>query len=349
MLDLLAVILLTYSILIPIAFIESNQLNILGKLKRQLDQDLNDSSQICQERKVNSLTLLICKDRLNKDSTYIKGFSLLEILITLSVVSVISLSLVKAFLSSAKTSITLSNFNNESYISLKTFQHFKKIARDIDSYYLDQMYKIHDKGAVLFADGSQNAIMQSKDQTPELNSNAITVVRLKSNNLLGVKELIKNGTVYSLKACLTNENENLQINDIRNYLAISSDGIFETIGNLSTIGKTCASGEIQSTKSMLWRNSDSITIAILIPIESLYTIYLNSRRELRLLGHAGEKNIENQPLLMGISTVNIIEKLYQNIFPQFAVKILFLTDKDYQFTVQTHLARTTFLQPLFTL
>jgi hypothetical protein len=43
----------------------------------------------------------------------------------------------------------------------------------------------------------------------------------------------------------------------------------------------------------------------IVPIEELYTLYVDTEHRLRYLGHRGADNIENQPLLPGVEALNL--------------------------------------------
>lgn len=173
----------------------------------------------------------------------------------------------------------------------------RSIASDIDLHRFEILPRIQ-SGMLRFVSGEANPAGQI---SPD--SNALTYLSLDVSRTQRIIWRRTGGAATIYYACSRFGNK-MSPGDYSGYLGIGIAGFIELDGSAGRADDgVCRQFRLSAQRSMLFAQSEEVEAAItqLVPIRNLYTYYLNTKRELRYLGHRAGRNIENQPLLEGIS------------------------------------------------
>lgn len=213
-------------------------------------------------------------------------------------------------------------FFHKIYTTSKVNSILRKIIKDIDSNPFFITPIIHTKN-IYYQDGTlSNISTRNDDLKNDDSSDAISYFSLNFENMLKTKkyELENFYLCPFLKKAAT-------LDDIRSFLAISSDNIYEVFLDLTKDG-SCYIAKLKSLTSIITKPyPEKVKFILFIPIESTYTIYLAKNNTLRFVTHKGNKIIENQPLLQNIFKINFSIKTLPNNFLDLSCN-LFINKKD---------------------
>lgn len=238
------------------------------------------------------------------------GYSLLETIISLGLITIILSLMFKELLFQLKFNTNFSNYLLEQKKVTVLEKYLEDVVENQNSFRFVKTYKIHPLGKVTFSDNSENIISTHKTLSPKPNSKAISSAKILFKELMSVKESQNFVDGVSILTCFTNQilKQSFSAKDIKSYLAITSDGAVELVGSLVKKDNSCYEGILAKNRSIIFEQPKFLTIKYLVPIRSISTIYLSKENELRFLGHSGENNIENQPILKDLSGVNFRER-----------------------------------------
>ncbi len=226
-----------------------------------------------------------------------------------------------------------------------THEQFKRAMLNLDSLPFHFAPRLHLPGRLRYADGSDNPVQRgAKQHRPHPESAALTTLRLETQAALSVIAHQWSGPTISIDACPRFDTANLELATYHSYLAQSLEQTFElvplTLPTHHPSRPHCYRFRLQAQKSMLTINTTTSEIPlVLIPIQEIYTLYVDNERTLRYLSHAGGQNIENQPILEQAPILGIEWSTPQVNQPDtLNVKLHFLTGHEENFRVQTLLA-----------
>jgi hypothetical protein len=243
----------------------------------------------------------------SQSSVHQAGLSLLEIVITLALGGIIILALA----STAATTIRSHHLFHEVLLARQMESlldaELAKFTRDYDSHPLALPPVIHDPGSIRLRDGSLNAVMQSAGEhiRPHANSQSVSFIAPLWHSALRVisSEDPSHSTIH---ACARGSTP-ISLSGVDTVIALGIDGMWQAA--LRGISSTGVSGCYQLTLApthgiFLPRLPQEALplVRLIIPIGEEYTLYLSQAGELRYLGHAGERNIENQPIVSKLSS-----------------------------------------------
>jgi len=195
----------------------------------------------------------------------------------------------------------------ETYAFLKSAKTISSVMEDLDSHRFPVLPRIHKSGKITFTDGTLNPVTDGNNgssHTPADASDAITGVKLDLSRTFTVQYCAVEDTFLLIKACLRFPVE-FQEEETHGFAALTVDQLFELQGETRGNG-ACRDFVLQQTKSMIFPPLDeplSCPIAELVPIKREYTLYVDYKGQLRYLGHAGDKNLENQPILRQVKSL----------------------------------------------
>ena len=184
--------------------------------------------------------------------------------------------------------------------------YLARIIRDYDSHPLLLPPIIHPNGRVRYSDGTYNQVVFGPERLqPDPLSSAITIIAPDFELAMKVDSDTEIES-SSLVGC-NQDRRALDIELVRSVIAIGIDGIWEArVIAISRIGaEGCYRFHLTSEQGMFLPGLPAQALPFIrriVPIGELYTIYLARDGELRYLGHAGRINIENQPIISGLST-----------------------------------------------
>ena len=200
-------------------------------------------------------------------------------------------------------------FFHKIYVTSKTNSILMKITRDIDSHNFKLLPIIHSSD-VRYKDKTLCEISKRTDNlAKDSKSNAISYLKLDINKLLKTTHY-KNNSFYLCPFF----KKKVSINDIRTYLALTSDDFFEVSLNTTKDGN-CYIAKINNFKSILTLDGNSnIKFIAFIPIESTYTIYLAKNKTLRYVTHKNKEIVENQPIMQNVFKINFKDSFKDNFY-----------------------------------
>jgi hypothetical protein len=163
--------------------------------------------------------------------------------------------------------------------------------------------RIHVGGAIRFTDQTENAVMHGPlVHHPSPKSDALTSVRADVRNSFSVKSYTWSGSSLALQACPRFGFNPATFDDYHSYLILSVDaqleGVAEGISNAASLAPHCKTFRLAVQKSMFFPDSAQGQIPlVVIPLDTVWTLYVDRQHTLRYLSHAGTRNLENQPIL----------------------------------------------------
>lgn len=245
-----------------------------------------------------------------------RAFSNLEILISLLILAPVMCGVTQMLHHQAKTYRIIKDHADSQTNILKFLLRIEKIMADIDLHTLPIFPIIHKNSKIEFSDGSINPIMTAHgNKKPDQKSDAITSARF---NLYSTQTVLSQTTSQAgieTYSCMRFGNYWNQ-SGVHSFIGIvgSSSKLIELTGKLSRTtssdkypGKYCYQGSLKQEKSMLFSSNlllEGEVINFLIPIDDLYTLYLDRQHVLHYLGHSGQSNIENQPIIQNLKQIN---------------------------------------------
>jgi hypothetical protein len=265
------------------------------------------------ERTFQNLKLMSCgKD--NQKKFYISGFSTLEVAISIGLIMPCFLALAVIFSASAGSLNREKTNKTETYNIIRIKQLLSEVTKEIDLHPFLLVPRIHKNGLIRFTDGKLNKVVKAAGANrPLLTSDAITYLRL---NILDSFEILSfdKDTSY-INAC-SRYGTQIQAALYENYLVIGPSGFFEGVLHTpqitNSLSRTCINGLISFPQSMIGNPAKEIVpehARFIIPIERIYTLYTDRKKILRFLGHRGQVNIENQPILQNSPELNLKTEL----------------------------------------
>lgn len=200
-------------------------------------------------------------------------------------------------------------FFHKIYITSKTNAILRKIIKDIDAHNFNILPKIH-LNNISYSSGVLSNISKRTDELKnDTKSNAISYFKLNMENLLKTTHF-QNNTFYICPYF----KKSVSLNDIRTFLALTSDDYFEVSLNVTKDNK-CYIAKIIDSKSILFNEAPkNIKFISFIPIESTYTIYLAKNKTLRFVTHKNNQEVENQPILQNVESINFLESVKDNFY-----------------------------------
>ena len=237
-----------------------------------------------------------------------RGFTTLSTLVALTVCAAIAIAASTSILNQLRTltSTRLEHLGVTRTLTVAAL--LDGVMHDLDSTTLAIPARVHANGQIKNFDGTPNAISLRNDSlAPANDSDAITAYCLLTAQALDVEAIDADGS--SLRAC-SRYGEYLSIDPLRTVVGLAPHAIWE----LRVVQKhprrlaRCVTLKLASSASMILPKSnpsDLSWIKTLVPIRRVYTLYVDRNSTLRYLGHSGETNIENQPIITQLPKLNL--------------------------------------------
>ncbi|MCB0338247.1 MAG: hypothetical protein KDD53_01525 [Bdellovibrionales bacterium] len=236
--------------------------------------------------------------------------------------------------------------------------HLEKIAIDLDSHRLNILPRIHPNGVITYSTGALNIVHESR-HPPREGSDAITTASISTKSALRVTKEAGSGLSREYIACTVFPTlfVNKDLNGEREFIAVTADGLVEMIGKKISIVENsekqkCYSLNLKAISGMLLEISNDFSKEhplLLFPITSLYSLYVDSKDTLRFIGHRGDLNIENQPLVSPIRSMKLsMIKLAKFNTAKFVVEISLPDGFTEELSFQNSLSRISTIEHLFT-
>lgn len=263
-----------------------------------------------------------------------RGSTLLEALISLAVSLPLLTALAQQVHNLAHLQVSLALQHDRSNSLARVETALAGAVSIHDSHRFNLPPRVHPTGVVVFPDGTSNRVMQGTQALrPNLDSNAITTLELAVPLRYIIEESSAEGAVLYVTGCrldLGAPNDNRLY---RAYLAVLSNSYAELVTDRpqALSSSTCREFILRSEPSMSTGNTDLNEIteaALLIPIRSHYTLYIDSRHRLRHLGHSGSLNIENQPIVGSVEHLRLTPLANPVFHLRAAIKIRDMVEHD---------------------
>lgn len=241
------------------------------------------------------------------------GYSTLEILIGMLLLTPLILATTKSLQFFGFSFFTLNKQSSSLRTVIKAHNHFNDIIREHDQHPFSIWPRIHRNGRIKFFDGSFNPIALRTDSLkPDSNSDAITQVSLHIKNTYIIHLNQHNGSISTFFGCPKYGSQQVSLpQNLTTYLLITPDSLLEFEAQNRPWGSSpnkCLeiTGQVKSGMINTTMNSTSAKFSLLfIPVEKIFTVYIDSAGRLRYLGHRGTTNTENQPLASGPIQINL--------------------------------------------
>lgn len=228
------------------------------------------------------------------------GKSLLELLIATTIGLSILLALTTVLSGSVRRLLTLNHEMNKRYAALRLQSLTEQLASDFDTYALDLPVRIHHAGRITYVSGDENPLGGSAYQ-PSPFSEAVTALRIAAHRTMRVIQTSEESTnAVTVLACSIFPQSSYQSS--ASYVGITLEGATELLTqSVSNAGRPgCFRLSLRTSNSMLVQapsNLHPAYVRVMLPIESLYTYFIDISGNLRMVSHRGEANLENQPVL----------------------------------------------------
>ena len=235
------------------------------------------------------------------------GYTTLELIISLGLMAPIALGIVQLGSSLAKSLYTL-NLQYESARAIsRSFTIIEDNFKKVDSYPIHISPRVHSAGNITYTDGTSNSV-NTGSRAASIESDALTNISISSNSIYRVIAFQNINGSLDYTACLP-FSSNVHDTKAKTFIGLSLDNKFELVGqSRRIIGRVdCRKFTLRQTKSMILPGTgqnDTQLVKILLPVNSYSTLYLDRSGILRYLGHRGEINTENQPLVEKLKKLN---------------------------------------------
>lgn len=238
------------------------------------------------------------------------GFGTFELIVSLAI-AIPAIAAVSSLLRQSAYSLKQTRqLKEESVNIMRLAGIIRGIAEDADLHPFHIPPRVHRAGNIRFTDGTPNSVMLHRSaMRPDPRSDSITYLRL---DILAAQEIthvtITGSNELIIKTCPRFGNS-FRPADYNSFLALGPDGFFEiTLMDRELYageGKTCMQARALPSKSMIAPPPKSYFVRFLLPLKDIYTFYADSKRRLRYIGHRGEQNIENQPVLNNVQPLKL--------------------------------------------
>jgi hypothetical protein len=252
-----------------------------------------------------------------------KGVSLLELMLTITLSAVFTSLFFKEFLFNAAIAGFAQKKEVEQYGLAMLQGYIHKLEDAIITSPLTILPRIHMRGTLRYQDRTANRIA-ARSAIAE-NSEAITGVGFDISKALTVEEIVPLGRLTQIEACQRYPgNESFIKEDFERIAGFGAEVSMELfVYSIQFIKKPhtslpCVKIHVTPAKSMSFdtpRNTELLSILMLIPIKEHFTLYVDRNRVLRYLSHRGHINKENQPITKGIQSLTFKHYLPLKTFP----------------------------------
>ena len=247
--------------------------------------------------------------------------SVLEIIIAMAIAMPCLLCLTALVRQSAEQVSQAKKLKNKTYNTLRIKHLAEEILKNLDSHPFQLLPRVHKSGIITLTNNRLNAITEHiRLLKPSIKSDAISYTHMNltaTQEIISIKQEADTIIVYSC----SRYGENLFPADYKSYLLLQPQGFFEASGELirdkQQSERICFHSILRPTESMIAQPlsiQNALTSKFIIPLRAIYTIYVDAGNRLRYLGHSGERNIENQPILNNIGEMQIDVRKHLNSF-----------------------------------
>ncbi len=278
---------------------------------------------------------------------YSSGFSSLSIVIALGLSTAVIAGLVYLLGVCLRADVKFHSLASDTYISLRVFHALQRVISGLDSHRFEIYPVIHKNGIIGLIDQSPNSVMSgTATLRPKPDSDAITALKLNHVDALRISECRSSGMELTIKSCYSVAATS-HSSSYKSYVGVGNSGFFE-FAFLKKAGGNCPTLELQAVESMSLKSPQHEQLCLihkLIPIEELYTLYVDNLGQLRYLSHVGPNNIENQPIIGGLDRLSLATKpAISNSLLQLDTSILTKSGRQRNYSFINHLGRL----PIFT-
>jgi len=235
------------------------------------------------------------------------GLSSFEILVALLISIPLIIMAAVAVLRGARNLIEAKRIQDEAQVTLRLEELVARGLEGADAEALLPLPRLHRRGEVTYADGSRNELSTTNSLQPAPGSDALTFVETTPGARMRVRraESTPDGAM-SLFVCPAVPADPAPL---RSFLGFGADGMVELVGRgVPHPGNPgCSDLMVVPARSMVapGTEQDSRFVRLVIPVESIATLYLDRSGRLRYVGHRGGENIENQPLFGGVAGLHL--------------------------------------------
>lgn len=248
---------------------------------------------------------LSCRHKAGRHTIADSGFSLAGLLLALSLTASAGLFLFRDAHHFIRQYIKLSEESSVIRHEIRIRRMITAAVADLDASPLPLMPIIHEKASIRFADGTANPVTFGGN-APHPDSNAVTIISPDSACSLRVLSVDTSSSGFRYFACAQYRRPDAQ-SPPASFIGVSVDGLMYMAGGAAPIPARpgCFLADLNQSRNMALPPAefDAQTLRLLVPISREYTIYVSKNGDLRILGHRGAMNIENQPIMSGIGNI----------------------------------------------
>ncbi len=230
-----------------------------------------------------------------------KGFSLLSLIASISILGIVLSYSLKHFLFLNKHSLKLSSKITDYRNKINLINEIKHLYLKANSIEGISNIKINEKNALF-----KNV---NKDKKKKVGTDVISFRILKTEKILFSKKTNSSSNSINIRACRSKKIKN----SYTNWLIVSPVGVISVIGKLKKhSSKYCKTnieyrGKLTINKNSIFKNStlslkDVNYSFLLVPVESVFSLYVDNKNTLRNLSHS---SLSNQPMIYNISSLKI--------------------------------------------
>lgn len=232
-----------------------------------------------------------------------RGFTLLEFAVGMALSATIAAGVVMSARHAARAAIAINAANQRLDSANRLLSLAEAITSDKQlSAGLTPLPLIHRSGQMRYLDGTAFGGL-SPATAADPRSDAISSLRLRSEQLLRVRRYERNGALYKLRVCRLFDGAEPPA-AVRSFMALGVDGSYELVtpgcNEITPPRSGCAVMTLTDPgHSLLHAGAPSGALNMLFPIRALRSFYLDRFGRLRQIGHCGERILDNQPVIEG--------------------------------------------------
>jgi hypothetical protein len=257
-----------------------------------------------------------------------KGFSFLEIIISIFIITLILLSLTKnvVFLHKLYTNIVLYTNKQTAFIIARL--RIERLIKEVDYSVLPLYPVIHNFGSITTKSGSKFSRFQVHQQ-----NSPITGYEPANIGIISVVEQDQiNDLITEITACSKYNNIG-SFSHIKTCFLVADAKIYEGKVDYAINNKdNCIKLRLTVVNGIFSIADKLENLNIILPVERIYTLYVNQDYQLKYIQHFGEQIIEHQTVVENSPNFKIasnIKLIYGSVFPEYQLKFINSENKNF--------------------
>jgi len=235
------------------------------------------------------------------------GASLIEMLATLAVSGIVISCASLVILTATRLHFELSSILNGAVARQKTIAAVDAALRSLDRHRFDGGVVITSAEDAL--SGNHPVSNVSGTSAPRGHSDIVSVVEVSPLERGVLVSADRGSTTISLTACSFFKRPVLS--EVRSYLLVDLDGFQHVTAQLVASGADCLRGTAQPLRSIFTAPGyHTGSLHYILPVLREYSLFIDRSGQLRLVSHVGQRVIENQPIVRGLSFLRVVRETH---------------------------------------